>query len=89
MKRRKTWAVLSWPDRPDRTTEYELGCPKCGAEAYLPTGLFESPVIATFGLAFVFDRPGYIPAPNAMPDVIRCRQCRTVFEPIGEKPLVR
>lgn len=80
MPKRKTYEILRWPDRPEHTTDYELACSECGAEAWVPIGNPGCLIIAAIGLRLIFDPAGHRPPPNFMPQTIRCRNCRTVWD---------
>jgi hypothetical protein len=76
----KRWKVLDWPDRPATARTISLACPKCGWDGELEVG--EMPgalIVATIGLAIVFEPPGYAPPSNSMPEAIQCRGCRRVW----------
>lgn len=87
--RRRTWALLDWPDKPERVTSIELACPKCGREAFLSIGDPGALIIAAIGLGVIFDPPGHVPPTNFMPTAIRCRGCRTVWSNAKEPASVR
>ncbi len=76
----RTWKVLRWENRPERTWTLNLTCPACGTDAdmevaEIPGGL----VIAAIGLALILDPPSFKPPENFMPDDIQCRNCRKIF----------
>ena len=84
----KTWKIVEWKDRPDKTTLESLCCPNCETDAEIPIG--ETPgglVIAAIGINLIFDPPGYKPPKNFMPDTVRCRTCRKTF--VSEESNVR
>jgi ribosomal protein S27E len=71
------WPLLGDSD-PDG--ELELTCPNCGHDAWLPTkGDHGDLLIATIGLALVFDHSGHQPPEVFMPADIQCRKCRNQF----------
>lgn len=80
MKRRRTWKIIAWPDRPIQTTDYELACSRCGVEAFVPLGSPGCLIIAAVGLRLFFDPPGHVPPNNFMPQAISCRACNALFE---------
>ncbi len=86
----RTWDVVAWADRPERTQWIGFVCPSCGNEAELEVGADPgAAVVATIGLGVVFDPSGHTPPDNFMPDEVRCRKCRRIFSSEPEASHVR
>lgn len=74
----KTFKVLS---DFDADGVIPLCCPKCESDALCPThGDPGTLIIAVIGLGLVCDPPGDPVNDDYLPDVIQCRQCRTIWE---------
>jgi hypothetical protein len=84
MGRVRTWKVLQWHDRPERTESYCVACPECGTDAFLEVGKVPALVIGAIGLGLIFDTPSYQPPSNFLPNMIRCRTCRMAFTTAAE-----
>jgi len=80
MARVRTWKVIEMGEGFIPDSGIYLACPHCFYDASLPyREIPDNPVIASFGLNLVFDRPGReIPYP-ILPDEIQCRRCRHSF----------
>ena len=64
----------------DQVGTITLVCPKCGADIAVPTyRTIDAVPIAVIGLDVIFDPPGYIPPKDWIPEVIRCKLCKTVY----------
>lgn len=71
---------MDWPDKPATTRTICPTCPACGWDGELEVG--DTPgalIVATVGLAIVFDPPGYKPPANFLPEAIQCRGCRRMW----------
>jgi len=78
--RRKTWIILNWQGVADPQCGIELACPNCGQDAWMPTGKTSAAIVGAIGLGLIFDPPGHVPPPAFMPDRVKCRKCRSVFQ---------
>jgi len=74
MKKRRTWKILEWSNRPPgaQATTVEMECPKCGHEADLE--VIGTPIVG-LELGFVFEGGN-----GSIPDLIQCRKCRRIYE---------
>lgn len=76
----KTWKVLKWDNKPEKTQTIEPDCPHCGTEATLEVSATPGyRIIATMGMAVIFDPANHDPGPDFFPNLIQCRTCRHVF----------
>lgn len=74
----RTWKVIKWKPEPSEIEDWvPLDC-TCGYEAMCPAAE-KAPVIAAFGMALVFDPPGYSPPDNYLPNIIQCRKCKKIY----------
>lgn len=77
--RRRTWKTLKWVQRPKAVTWIPLDCP-CGYEAEVQCGVLSGgAVIATCGMAHIFDPPSFAPPSNWLPNEIKCRKCGRIY----------
>lgn len=77
----RTWKVIRLGEAFEPNSTISLICPTCGEDAQMPCReLPDNPVIASVGLAMIFDRPGRVPGFQLLPDLIQCRRCKHKYE---------
>jgi hypothetical protein len=76
--RQRTYKILKWNNRPERTMRVPLNCNGCEREAMLEIGAEGPALLAAKGLGMIFDTNAATPK-NRLPNVIKCRSCMREF----------
>jgi len=77
--RRRTWKVLEWKNPPEGKRWIPLDC-SCGYEAEIESGALSGGfIIASIGMSYIFDPAGFTPPANFLPNKIKCRRCRRIY----------